>query len=324
MGNTITNNASTDNNGSILDQIYGRPMQSNGVHVYRKEAARIISELSKKPSVTTESSDIDLLTNVFVDRYGKNMPYSTFPSFHIDTTSESDYDMASPEKMRYIEIVLCHEDGTKENEKYAIHNKPPDHDCGANCQCILQTFEIQGHNYRRIPNMKQFGSRMGGQYGGMSVSSPSPFGSSDEDMDVDSSTSAESDSSDYVKHLHKMRGGYDVDKKKKKSKDEMTSDEENDDAVDGDLEIDPEEEGIMLNYGSISTEDLYKMQQRIFGSATPGDLDYEKSEELGLTEEVEQAMHAIDKKRQTFDTEESDILNMTPKLKKPKFNLKYI
>lgn len=326
MGNNYSNphtETLRGKSGSLLDELYGRPSDVHArlVNEYRHEAKRIMQELSKEGDAPVSEADVLTLSNIFVNRYGKMMPYegstSSLPIFLTDSSQTTD--LASPEKLRYVEIVLCEDDGSKMTEKYAVNERTPDHDCGANCHCIQRTVEIQGKYAREIPSPQRGGL--------LYLSSPSSsMNTSDSDniSDVSSSTSTfESESTDKITgNLHGGAKNNDNKKKPKKNKDD---DEEESDEADDELDIDEEEGGVMLENSSISTSDLYRMQSRIFGSETP---ENSEMSEGGYTEEVERALEKINKKKQTFDSEERNILDMSSdskKLltKKPKTNSKY-
>jgi len=333
MGNIYSNphtETQRDTSSSLLDELYGRPADDHTrlVNEYRHEAKRIMCELSKKGDAPVSEADVLTLSNIFVNRYGKTMPYErssgSHPIFVTDPTQTTD--LASPEKLRYVEIVVCANDGSKTNEKYAINERTPDHDCGPNCHCIQRTIEIQGKYSREIPPP---------QRGGLSDLSSSSFSmntSSSDISDVSSDTSTfESDTSEGFNTIIGLHGGAkkgskkEKESKKEESKKKGKDDEESDDAAD-DLDIDDEEEaGIMLNHSSISTSDLYRMQSRIFGSVTS---DNNSLSEGGYTEEVQLALNKINKKKKTFDSEELNILDMSSDskkflTKKPKTNNKY-
>ena len=305
-------NPKTDKCDSLLDELYGKSSNENTqlVNEYRREAKRIMTELSKRDDASPSEFDTLSLSNIFVNRFGKTMPYdganSNHPIFQVDNSLTSD--LVSPEKIRYLEIVMCQDNGSKATEKYAVHNETPDHDCGPNCHCIERTFEIQGNYSREISSP---------QHGGMIyLSSPtSTADASDSLGDVSSSTSTfESDTSEDLKIKVTMNGGA-----------RKTKRNNNSDDVDSDLDLD-EEGGIMLEHSSISTSDLYRMQSRIFGSNTP--TENNEQSEAGYTEEVERALNVINRKKQTFNSEERNIMDMSSdskKLlrKKPNTNSKY-
>jgi len=58
----------------------------------------------------------------------------------------------SSEGPKYIEFIVCK--GNLDdivNERFAVHKSQPDHDCGANCECIQQMIEVLG-NQGRVMN----------------------------------------------------------------------------------------------------------------------------------------------------------------------------
>jgi hypothetical protein len=320
MGNGSSN--MKFNEDSLLGQLYGKPMQPSMIGEYRKEAKRIVSELSKKPGNNYADNDIDTITNVFVNKDGRNMQYDAMPIFNVDNSTESEFDLASPEKLRYVEIIVCNDGGNKYNEKYAVHENNPDHDCGANCSCILHTFEIQGKHVREVDKSNNYGQnkiRHGNQFGGLGeLSSPSAAIDTSDDSDVETSSDSDMDiDSDELDDKKNFKGGDKNRKKRTKEEDDKA------DKIDGDLSID--EDGIMLSHGAIDTEDLIAMQSRLFGLDTPA--RYESGHDnISLTEEIEQAMNDIDSKKQMFNSEEHKIMNMSSdknKFKKAKVNVKY-
>jgi len=83
----------------------------------------------------------------------------------------------------------------------------------------------------------------------------------------------------------------------------------------------------MMEHSSISTSDLYRMQNKIFGSNTPSDAN-DMTENASLTEEVEQALKNINRNKQMLSSEEKSILDMSSEMQKlmtksPALNGKY-
>jgi len=271
--------------------------------------------------------------NIFVNRFGKAMPYDNSSIFQVDSDQP---DIVSSEKMRYVEIIICRDDGSKESEKYAVNAISPDHDCGANCHCIQNTVLLGSPQLESLKfETPQFEStqpastQLGG-LGSLAFSSPSSALDTSDSGNVSSSTSTfeSEDTTEDLKVKITLHGGA---KKKAESKKEVEEGGESDD-VDADLDIEEEAEeaeegGIMMEHSSISTSDLYRMQNKIFGSNTPSDAN-DMSENASLTEEVEQALKNINRNKQMLSSEEKSILDMSSEMQKlmtksPALNGKY-
>ena len=76
---------------------------------------------------------------------GLSMPYlvdkNTFNSEKYDN-------YLSSENPKYIELIVCKGNMDDFVEKYAINKNTPDHDCGKNCHCIEETYEIVGNDVK--------------------------------------------------------------------------------------------------------------------------------------------------------------------------------
>lgn len=66
-------------------------------------------------------------------------PSGTFPYYSDHKFPE--YDSLSSEGPRFVELIICTDQGDI-REKFAVHHNKPDHDCGPNCQCIEEIFEV--------------------------------------------------------------------------------------------------------------------------------------------------------------------------------------
>jgi hypothetical protein len=309
MGNNNSIYATNDgdkmmtNSDSILLQLYGKSSDDQKVKpdYYIQQANNFMKELNNNIS----QKNID----VFINPSGYDMPYVSrmvdIPSTQL-LVPNNDYDMftssgnsESESDIRYIEIELCRENGPDAIQRFAVNQYSPDHTCGPNCECIMDTVQVTGGRVTRI--LPRTRPMIGGA------------NKNDTSESTDSNTSPLETSDSNKKDSHKKT----KDKMKKPKTDDGSADEfEDSGEIDEELDKiededeDVSEDGILLNGDDVDSTELYRMQNRLFGSDTPSDNYLGNDFDDNNTEEVERAMNDIDREKQMFSSEENEILNM--------------
>jgi len=129
----------------------------------------------------------------------------------------------------------------------------------------------------------------------------------------------ETTTEDKKKHNEKKNSNKETKEKIKKPKTDEGSGDDFDDSGEIDEELDKiedededvSEDGILLGDDDVNSSELYRMQNRLFGSATPSDTHLENEDENEHTEEVQRAMNDINRDKQMFSSEEDkEILGM--------------
>lgn len=309
MGNNnsiyATNNGDkiVTNSDSILLQLYGKSDDDQKMkpNYYIQQANKFMKELNDNVS----QKNIDVFTSLS----GHDMPYVSrmvdIPSMQLPMPN-NDYELftnsgnsESESDIRYIEIELCRDNMPDAVQRFAVNQYSPDHTCGPNCECIMDTVQVTGGRVSRI--LPRTRPMMGGANKANTSES------------VNSDTSPLETSSDNKKDSHKKT----KDKMKKLKTDDGSADEfEDSGEIDEELDKiededeDVSEDGILLNGDDIDSSELYRMQNRLFGSDTPSDNYLGNDFDDINTEEVERAMNDIEREKQMFTSEDNEILNM--------------
>ncbi|AGF85234.1 hypothetical protein QJ854_gp548 [Moumouvirus goulette] len=242
-------------------------------------------------------------------------------------------------RIRYVEFEVC-DDGDihKMRERYVVNKTQPDHDCGANCNCLgnealcnIVDRRVVYDNYSptsaepiKYNSEKKYISQI--QQGGQNQDLTSVDDTTTElDTDIMSTTSVDDNTSEpqfgnkknQIKKISDNNLIFDSDDIK--TEDISLDDEDDEDEMLEDIDEELEELGFDYDKTDVTTSDLYNLQKRIFQSSdsqnsenslnSMDDLENEFDEDE-TTENVRWAMQRINLRNTLFDKEDNDIMQM--------------
>ncbi|AQN68403.1 hypothetical protein [Saudi moumouvirus] len=241
-------------------------------------------------------------------------------------------------RIRYVELEIC-DDGDihKVRERYAVNRIQPNHDCGANCNCLgnekscnIVDRRVVYDNYsptsaEPIENNIIRRQTQQIQQGGQNPDLTSIDDTSTElNTDIISTTSDDNNTSEPSfgdNNQNKKISDKDLIFDSDDIKPETISleDEDDEDEMLEDIDEELEELGFDYDQTDVTTSDLYNLQKRIFQSSdsqnsentvdSMDDLENEFDEDE-TTENVRWAMQRINLRNTLFDKEDNDIMQM--------------
>ena len=160
MGNNNSKQQNkVDDDNNLLQQFYAKDAENDLI--------KMNNEIHESVNKTYEriQNNIKKICNEKIEIFsdplrGIALPYITNTNM---SESENNYNSISSENPRYIELIICKDNLNSENinEKFAIHNSYPDHECIGNCHCIKEMFEVvndadQNYKYSSV-NQESYG-----------------------------------------------------------------------------------------------------------------------------------------------------------------------
>ena len=105
-------------------------------------------------------------------------------------SEQCSYKIGTSDNLRYVELIVCKDDQQKFVEKYKVHNKKPNHQCGPNCPiCILLSSEHNSPTSERASDIPAYYGMLGGAANPTYSTTSDDFGSNYTHSDLFSTTS---------------------------------------------------------------------------------------------------------------------------------------